>query len=147
MGLMASTSIRARARRYTAMYFGGFTPRETAQWLRSKVVLLLCLMALPLLAGCLTSEPASYDPPATKSPISDQEAFDRAKKAFLRVAKDPDSVKFDPTMYRRIAKGAGLVGSVPQDIVCGWANGKNSYGGYTGMQIFAYVIIKDSLID
>lgn len=50
-------------------------------------------------------------------------------KASREVVKDPDSVKVSSLVVMQSPSGNGL-------IFCGLLNAKNSYGGYTGNQIF-----------
>lgn|SRR3990167_1881145 len=53
-----------------------------------------------------------------------------AVKAGIRASlKDPDSARFD-SPFQAVRNSAGNIS------VCGYVNGKNSYGGYTGTQPF-----------
>lgn len=90
-------------------------------------------LLLILLSGCQT---ASSPPPTAN--VTDEAMFADARQAVLAILKDPDSAKFGPGMTRK-AKNGGWKNE-PTDVVCGTVNSKNSFGGYTGMALFAYVV-------
>ena len=57
----------------------------------------------------------------------EQAAIDESLKAVKRSLKDPDSAKFD---------GVKVVSAPNGKVLCGFVNGKNSYGGYVGFKRF-----------
>jgi hypothetical protein len=71
----------------------------------------------------MIAKPTIQEMPSPPPP----EQFPDARRAIIRILKDPDSAKFG-TLFERPAKR----------IVCGEVNSKNSYGGYTGMTPFVY---------
>ncbi|NVJ95660.1 MAG: hypothetical protein HWD91_08740 [Marivivens sp.] len=81
-----------------------------------------------LLSGCV--QPTSDGPH-----ISSVERFNlnatserSLKEAVSNSLKDPDSARFgNYTAFHTIADGQQV------DVVCGYVNGRNSFGGYTGM--------------
>ncbi|UPK40782.1 hypothetical protein IVB18_50075 (plasmid) [Bradyrhizobium sp. 186] len=74
--------------------------------------------------------------PATKAPAmkqandQSQESFPKARRAIVRMLKDPDAARFG-----RIFEGRGVIGRAT---ICGEVNAKNGFGGYTGMTPFVY---------
>jgi hypothetical protein len=102
------------------------------------VVLVIVLMPL------LTREPKSAatsdqdmtakiaKPTIQKATSSQPETFPEARKAIIRILKDPDSVKFG-----QLFEGRGLSG---KETICGEVNAKNGFGGYTGMTPFVYFV-------
>jgi hypothetical protein len=90
-----------------------------------------CLVPLALMAiscGCTTS-PSGLDLPKAE-PISLTPAMVRSIENGLRVTmKDPQSLILGPVR-------AGVDRTSNTVVVCGYVNGRNSFGGYTGMQPF-----------
>lgn len=84
-----------------------------------------------LVSGALlicTFTAAAFGSPSTpvKLSASDVKNIQSSMRAQM---KDPDSTRFGAISGARYADG---------DLyVCGWVNGKNSYGGYTGMMPYA----------
>jgi hypothetical protein len=78
-----------------------------------------------------------------KIAVSDAEAFAAARQTLLANLKDPKSAEIGK-MYRNEyrSKERWPFGgpSANRDVVCGLVNAKNSYGGYNGNTLFAYVI-------
>jgi Na+-translocating ferredoxin:NAD+ oxidoreductase RnfG subunit len=72
-------------------------------------------------------------PPAVEQPRPDY--FDKAKQAVIRTLRDPESAKF----------GELFNSKNNSNVVCGYVNARNGYGGYTGMERFIYFIDKDKL--
>jgi hypothetical protein len=99
-------------------------------------------IALLLLAGLLTACNVSTGE-GTRPDLSDNEAFALARKRVAESLKDPDSAKFGPHFYRKIAL-AGL--GKPADVICGTVNGKNSFGAYTGAKTFVYRLADDRVL-
>jgi hypothetical protein len=60
----------------------------------------------------------------------------KAKTLVADTLKDPESAKFK---HLKAAEAVGMDGSV-RVMVCGFVNGKNSYGGYTGYSAFTVVL-------
>lgn len=82
-----------------------------------KILMALLLVAiLPLSATAAKKHPKE---PVVSSTI--RIAQDKVRQSM----KDPDSVKFAES------------GAMPNGAVCGMVNAKNSYGGYTGMMMYA----------
>jgi hypothetical protein len=81
-----------------------------------------------------TSGISPSGPPPTAT-ISDQDLFKQARQAVVASVKDPDSVKFGPQFERRVHSTRS---GQPYEIVCGQVKAKNSFGGYTGMKMFAW---------
>jgi hypothetical protein len=65
--------------------------------------------------------------PIVRSEIEQQELLARAQKLLAESLKDPEAARFQDVVIRA-------------DAVCGYMNGKNSYGGYIGYTPFAYKI-------
>ena len=59
---------------------------------------------------------------------------DAASQALLDSLKDPASARYRDVFLRTTMGRDGL----PHITVCGQVNSKNSMGGYTGWQVFAY---------
>jgi hypothetical protein len=94
---------------------------------------IVLLLLAGLLAGC------SATTQSAPSTMSDQEAFALARKRVTESLKDPSSAQFGSQFFRKTHSAVGL----PWDRVCGTVNGKNSFGAYTGMQIFVYHVADD----
>jgi hypothetical protein len=94
---------------------------------------LMIFIMMPL-AGCVSS-------PTGLSNISDQEAFSRARTRVSESLKDPYSAHFGDQLVRKTHQ-LGM----EFDRVCGTVNGKNSFGAYTGMQIFSYNLVNDVVV-
>jgi hypothetical protein len=94
------------------------------------------LMIGLLLSGCITAN----EPQGPR--MTDAEAFAKAKQLVIAGAREPESLRFAPSMSRR--QTTGMFGGY--DIVCGAVNGKNGFGGYTGMKQFVYRITDDKLL-
>jgi hypothetical protein len=67
-----------------------------------------------------------------------EEAFAKARAAMLAAAKEPSSIQFGK-FYRRTQKDWSVLAD-PHDIVCFTANGRNSFGGFTGQKLHFYVL-------
>jgi hypothetical protein len=98
------------------------------------------LMIGLLLSGCMTANEPQGPPQGPR--MTDAEAFAKAKQLVIAGAREPESLRFAPSMSRR--QTTGTFGSY--DIVCGAVNGKNGFGGYTGMKQFVYRITDDKLL-
>ncbi|MGB5147472.1 MAG: hypothetical protein WBN86_10145 [Porticoccaceae bacterium] len=61
---------------------------------------------------------------------SENQVFEQAKKTLSARLKDPESARFRNLVY----VPAPQPGST--DIVCGWTNARNSFGGYVGFRPF-----------
>src|SRR5262245_45344149 len=97
-------------------------------------LLALALGACNVTSAALTPAIEPSGPPPTAS-LSDAELFKRARTAVVANLKDPDSVRFGSKFER--LKHATRAGE-PYEIVCGQVNARNSFGGYTGMTVFAW---------
>ena len=87
---------------------------------------IICTMLLwPVVAMGQRADGQRLATPAEKALVLD---------AARQVIKDPDSAKIPTLVVMPNPRGAGL-------IFCGFLNAKNSYGGYTGNQMFAGRII------
>jgi hypothetical protein len=96
-------------------------------------------IVLLLLAGLLADCSATTQ--SAPSTMSDQEAFALARKRVTESLKDPSSAQFGVEFSRKTHQFG-----VPFDRVCGTINAKNSFGAYTGMQIFSYNIANDLVV-
>lgn len=56
--------------------------------------------------------------------------------------KDPDSAKWDRMQQAMRPNTKGE----PTDVVCGYVNAKNSYGGYTGAKPFVFFVERNDLM-
>jgi hypothetical protein len=63
----------------------------------------------------------------------------RAKEKVTLRLKDPESARFADMHFATFKKNGELS-------VCGQVNAKNSYGGYTGFEKFAYIVDKGELL-
>lgn len=81
-----------------------------------------------LLAGCVETTPDAkkYEVEVIKLSASQ---FNTVKSAVRQNMKDPSSAQFG----RYVAFRATHSDGTQTDHVCGYVNGKNSYGGYAGM--------------
>lgn len=59
-------------------------------------------------------------------------AIDFAKNAISTMLKDPDSTKFNNIHFYQVTKEKDHIAGY----VCGYVNGKNSFGGYVGSSRF-----------
>jgi len=98
-------------------------------------------IALFLLAGLAAGCSATTSQTARPA-MSDSDAFALARKRVTESLKDPSSAQFGSEFSRRTHSALGH----PWDRVCGTVNGKNSFGAYTGMQVFAYQIADDVVL-
>ena len=105
--------------------------------MRAATALLPILLAL---AACTStgveSPPVEPSGPPPTTTISNEELFKRARQAVVASVKDPDFVKFGPK-FERYARATQT--GQPYEVVCGTVNAKNSFGGYTGMKMFAWI--------
>lgn len=62
--------------------------------------------------------------------------IEAVKKGVRGRLKDPDSAKFDQP-FQAVANASGGI------TVCGYVNGKNSYGGYTGNVVFGGMLFRE----
>jgi hypothetical protein len=95
-----------------------------------------CVVALTVLAGCsrrtVASSPAR--PPAEaeakerQEQILGDEVVASAKRAVLRLLRDPESAQFRDVFVKRTS----TIGTV----ACGEVNSKNGFGGYVGFKHF-----------
>jgi hypothetical protein len=76
------------------------------------------------------ASPMPQAPAAKQESTQPRESFPDARRAIIRILKDPDSARFG-----RIFEGRGVVGKAT---ICGEVNAKNGFGGYTGMTPFVY---------
>lgn len=72
--------------------------------------------------------------------ISDEEAFSKARRTVVSQLKDPYSAVFGE-LFRTTSRN---VRGEPTDVVCGKVNAKNSFGGYTGMKGFVFMVEHES---
>lgn len=80
-----------------------------------------------LLAGCMTATPTPQKQiEFTKLNTSQVKSLQLAVKSGM---KDPESAKFGSYISFETTDDNGQ----KIDVVCGYVNGKNSYGGYVGM--------------
>jgi hypothetical protein len=106
--------------------------------MKMKIFTAIAMLASLGLAGCyattatVPSVPAG--PPPTAS-VPDKQLFGQARQAVLANLKDPDSAKFGTKLERR---QAATRDGRPYEFVCGEVNAKNSFGGYTGAQMFLW---------
>ncbi|MGO8840686.1 MAG: hypothetical protein ACLQF1_05960 [Methyloceanibacter sp.] len=85
----------------------------------------------PLVAGALAALmlTACAPSPGTVMPYQLSDSYKATIEATVRATlKDPDSARFGAMSATK-----DMTGSVS---VCGWVNAKNSFGGYTGDQLF-----------
>ena len=106
----------------------------------------LCAIILlsSAVSGCVTTDaPAPADDPFP----ANYRALVAAHKA--DIFKDPDSVKDASVSAPKRASGPYLspAGFLTPWIVCVRANAKNSFGGYTGKQLMAVLISKNSVVE
>ncbi|HDR2471461.1 TPA: hypothetical protein ROG05_000126 [Enterobacter soli] len=66
-------------------------------------------------------------------PPSPGNAITFAEKKISSMMKDPDSVKFESSKFYQRGDSSG---GVLTGYVCGYVNGKNSFGAYSGRQSF-----------
>lgn len=103
----------------------------------------LALVAITVVfaAGCASqSVPQSAPKPAvtwTKDVATEAE-INEAKKTIVGQLKDPESARFGEIW--------ALSGTNGKRSVCGYINAKNSYGGYTGNQMFSIISPGNSII-
>jgi hypothetical protein len=77
----------------------------------------------------LATKPAAASPPAPAIRHDEtRDSFPDARRAIIRMLKDPDSARFG-----RIFEGRGVIGKTT---ICGEVNARNGFGGYTGMTPF-----------
>jgi hypothetical protein len=100
------------------------------------------LAASLLTSGCLTTEAGPADDPM---PTGYRTVIAAQKRDFF---KDPDSVRDATISTPRRAIGPSLTnaGFVTPWIVCVSANAKNSYGGYAGKQLSAWLFTKNQFV-
>lgn len=105
-------------------------------------------MLLAAVAACSTassdSEPvpttvaiAQLSPGTTPPPA----IVDAIKAAAAKALKDPHSAKWE-RMQRATRPN---VRGEPTDVVCGYVNAKNSFGGYIGSKPFLYFVARQEL--
>ena len=90
------------------------------------------LFCLFLFAGCMA--PRQYQPPPQVHTIIklDEKQLGVTQQGVMYAMKDPASAMFGDIM-------SGLVGWERESqyiLLCGWVNGKNSFGGYVGFKPF-----------
>ena len=89
---------------------------------------ILSVIFILVLSGCVSSVPDRPKPDIELIKLSSSQ-FASVKKAVSAGMKDPDSARFGNYVAFRATEQNGTV----FDVVCGYVNGKNSYGGYVGM--------------
>jgi hypothetical protein len=95
------------------------------------------------LAGCQTvSQPGPPAATAEYKPLPDAQAMDAAKRALMAALKDPESARLGPMRRHNVTDAMGR----RFDVVCGTVNSKNSFGGYTGAQPFAYNLERGTIL-
>jgi hypothetical protein len=97
------------------------------------------VIALLLFAGLLTGCNVSTGE-GTRPDLSDNEAFALARKRVTESLKDPSSAQFGE--FSRRSHSLGFA----DDRVCGTVNARNSFGGFTGHQLFAYRLANDRVV-
>lgn len=83
-------------------------------------------MIIPIalfLSACSTSNSNAPPPVIQLTPQQKTEI----EHSVLALLKDPESARFGPMRAGTVAGATA---------VCGWVNAKNSFGGYTGMELF-----------
>lgn len=95
---------------------------------RTTYVVSACLF---LAIGC-TPPPPPVTPGSPVTLTEEQKSVVRA--AVAKTLKDPESARFGDM---------AATDSPTTFVVCGYVNGKNSYGGYVGMQPFAGIMPND----
>lgn len=70
----------------------------------------------------------------------DGDLDDKAKSDVSRIMKDPDSAQFkiEKRVYDKIEKRGNGTYVGNSNVVCGWVNSKNAYGGYVGFKRFIW---------
>ena len=91
----------------------------------NKVLVTVSALAL---AGCATNPPGADTSEVEIVELSDTQ-FSTVKSAVRQNMKDPDSAQFGRYVAFRTTDSEGE----QTDYVCGYVNGKNSFGGYVGM--------------
>ena len=93
------------------------------------------IFALMLVVALATPVHGGDDP--------DQQKIEAATNAVRLKLKDPQSARFDSLS---IGRAIGSESGEPRENVCGFVNGKNSYGGYEGRMPFSVSIENDGTI-
>jgi len=93
---------------------------------------LLSAVALLSLSACMETSSGSELQPGTPVQLSSAQV-QQVRAGVRDVLKDPDSAQFGTIKAARKPDGVTTV--------CGYVNGKNSYGGYTGMTPFVGVML------
>lgn len=98
------------------------------------------LLSSVLLVGCnaarhASPEAAAAAAPGSPTPLSqaDQKLL---KEGLAAGMKDPDSV--------RVGDAIATINGTGRIVICGYVNGKNSYGGYTGDQPFVGLLYRQA---
>ena len=88
----------------------------------------LALIAIAPMIALSSAQAQSINP--------NDSVYSAIKSAVLSQLKDPDSAHFGTLirMTRPNLKGE------PVDVICGEVNARNSFGGYSGMSGFVYVV-------
>jgi len=96
------------------------------------------LLGLFVISGIIGAATGGGPPARDPRQIAYDDAIDTAKQMILTTLKDPDSAKFGNVFFGRKAT------------ICGTVNAKNSFGGYTGAQVFTidakYVRVGDGAV-
>ena len=94
---------------------------------------LTILAALAALAGCQTSAQIASTMEAGTPVALNGRQLDAVRSGVRAVLKDPGSAQFGTIRAVRMSEGAY--------VVCGYVNARNSFGGYTGHQLFSGVML------
>lgn len=94
----------------------------------------LAIVAAISLVGCVSDDPLAGVVPGTPIRLSSSDVS-AVQKGLRASMKDPASAQFGPMAAVQDPDGTVTV--------CGYVNGKNSFGGYTGMQPFIGVYMKE----
>jgi len=93
----------------------------------NRLTCVLAAGAAVIVAGCNTTSNTPQEPPGTPRTLNAAEVA-AVQKGVKGDLKDPESARFGSVFAAENAKGTIAV--------CGYVNAKNSYGGYTGEQLF-----------
>ncbi|MGX1786143.1 hypothetical protein ACWIGM_05360 [Bosea sp. NPDC055332] len=93
----------------------------------NRLACLTAAIAAVIVGGCNTTASAPQEPPGTPRALNPAEVAS-VQKGVKGQLKDPESARFGAVYAAENAKGTISV--------CGYVNAKNSFGGYTGEQIF-----------
>jgi hypothetical protein len=90
--------------------------------------------------GSLVPEAAAAQPPSPGSPPK-PETVAALKSVAAKQLKNPNSARWERMQQATRPNVAGK----PMDVVCGYVNAKNSFGGYIGAKPFIYFVETQNL--